>query len=447
MSSSSNRTHVSVTSTDVRRTRLITSQTFAKRDASLAPQLIAGIVVAVVGFNLIIAISWCIMKDRKELKKAKLHKRRISAPVDVEKYESSAAFAISTGADPAAIALKTKGGARGVPSGGVSYYELIRSLQQPAPQFTSLPKRHSGRFSRSSADSTKLKQLILRPQDMKDLDGVPYYPKSKQGRSTRQSVNLGVPTSGGLTRANSLSADTASVYSSASAPIEQHERLVRSQPFALQLETIPGSAPAWITDMPKPPTPAIVTDTTPVEFDVAFPSPTASTSESSEGTIVVHHGRTANRASPNSPSPISLPNSSMPTLIRTRTNSNPSAPPQIRWLTKDTTKDTASDTAPSSVRSKRPNSVSSLSTIFSLRESPPSATSPTITITPLNVSQRSHESQWGSIDLTRSSAPLVPHTAPAARTVTTAQSSAAPAVPKRSPYRPAPSASVEHLSQ
>ena len=107
MSSSSNRTHVSVTSTDVRRTRLITSQTFAKRDASLAPQLIAGIVVAVVGFNLIIAISWCIMKDRKELKKAKLHKRRISAPVDVEKYESSAAFAISTGADPAAIGQTT----------------------------------------------------------------------------------------------------------------------------------------------------------------------------------------------------------------------------------------------------------------------------------------------------------------------------------------------------
>ena len=70
---------------------------------SLDPPLIAGIVVVVVAFNLIIAVSWCIVRDRRKLKK--LHRRRISAPVDCEKYEHSVAFAVSTGA---AVPLKAK---------------------------------------------------------------------------------------------------------------------------------------------------------------------------------------------------------------------------------------------------------------------------------------------------------------------------------------------------
>ncbi|TBU33786.1 hypothetical protein BD311DRAFT_651288 [Dichomitus squalens] len=412
------------------------THTFAKRDVGLTPPLIAGIVVVVVGLNLIIAISWCILKDRKKLKKAKLHKRRISGPVDVEMYENSAAFAISTGANPVAVALKTKGGARGVPSEGVSYYELIRSVQQPAHQSqTSLAPSSKRSSNRSSPDSAKLKQFILRPQDMKHLGGVPYYPKTKQGHGTRPSVTLGVPTPGGLTRANSLSADTASIYSSASAPLEQHERFIRSQPFALQLETIPASAPAWMTEMPKPPAPAIVTDTTPVKLEISIPSPTASTSGSSESTTFMRHEGSSSRTSSALPSPISMPNSSMPSLIRARTNSNPSAPPQIRWLTKNATQDAARDTAPSPAPSRRPNSISSLSTIFSLREIQRFPTAPMFAVAPLNVRRQSNSSRWGSVDMTRGGAP----------TSQTAQPSVAPAVPKRSPFRPTPSASAEHL--
>ncbi|KAI1794151.1 hypothetical protein LXA43DRAFT_1118589 [Ganoderma leucocontextum] len=403
---------------------------FAKRDMVLGPPLIAGIVVVAVGFILVIALSWCVFRQRKKLKEAKSRKARISAPIDCEKYETSAAFASSTKASPAAVPLKTMRDAHRAPTGGISYYELIRSLQptiQPPTPSRSSPTRLSPGSPRGSTDSAKLKHFILRPQDMKNLDGVSYYPKTKHRHATRRSAHLGIPARGGQRRPYSISAETASVYSAASAPLDFHEHLSRTR-STFTLEPIPASAPPWVTNLPKPPAPAILTDTTVMEFEIPFPSPrTSTTSECSEA-IVEKPMRSLNAFSP-----IALPNASTPSLVHARANSNPSTPPQIRWLTKGTAKDAANDTAPSPTLSKRPNSISSISTLFSLHENARPPPVPTVTVAPLNVQRRPNE---GWVDVTRGAAPLVsptvrPSTAPAA-----AQGGAPPVVPKRSSKRP-----------
>ncbi|KAI0745732.1 hypothetical protein C8Q76DRAFT_38996 [Earliella scabrosa] len=404
------------------------THTYAKRSAALEPPLIAGIVVVVVAFNLILAVSWCLLRDRKKIKK--LRKRRISVPIDVEKYETSLAFAVTTGAVPNAAPVNGK---KGVPveHTGKSYYPIIRALQaQPTSKPSSSPNRLSRGSSHSSSSSSEerpgLKKFILRPQDMQEFNGAPLCPKTKcpGRRPGRQSTNFGIPARANLRRANSV-AETASVYSSASAPIDYHEQLFRTQPFALD-PTAPNSAPAWITQMPTPPSPAILSEASSINLDVPLRSPTASISEQSDASAIVPP-----RYAPPSPiadSPISVPVSSTASPLRARTYSNPSAPPQIRWLTKTDTP----------VRHKRPSSISSLSTIFSLREA---TGAPAVVVAPLNVRRRSNDSPWGSVDLTRStplSSVMAQPLAPPALAPP-----AVPGVPARSPRRPYPS--VEHL--
>ncbi|PIL36203.1 hypothetical protein GSI_01864 [Ganoderma sinense ZZ0214-1] len=430
MSSSGSRTHV-----------------FAKRDTVLGPPLIAGIVVVAVGFNLVVALSWCVFRQRKKLKEAKSRKAGTSAPVDCEKYETSAAFVSSTKAKPAAPRPKAKGDAHRAPAGGASYYELIRSLQQPAIQPStrsqSSPIRLSPGPPRGSPDSAKLKQFILRPQDMKNLDGVSFYPKTKHHHTARRSANLGVPPRAGQRRPHSISAETASVYSAASAPLDLHEDLSHPR-STFTLEPIPASAPPWVIDLPKPPTSAVLTDTAAVEFEIPLPSPTTSTSECSQA-IVEKPTRNASRPSLSAFSPIALPNGSTPSLVRARANSNPSTPPQIRWLTKGAAKDAANDTAPSPTPSKRPNSISSLSTLFSLHENARAPSVPPVTVAPLNVQRRSNGSRWGSVDMTRGSAPLVSPTLRPSTASAVGQVNAPPALPRRSSKRRAPPPSGKHL--
>nr|VWO97205.1 Cercosporin MFS transporter CTB4 (Cercosporin toxin biosynthesis cluster protein 4) [Ganoderma boninense] len=410
---------------------------FAKRDMVLGPPLIAGIVVVVVGFNLVIALSWCVFRQRKKLKEAKSRKATISAPVDCEKYETSAAFASSTKAKPSAPRPQAKEATHRAPASGASYYELIRSLQQPAiAQARSSPPGLSPGPPRGSPDSANLKQFILRPQDMKNLDGVSFYPKTKHHHTARWSANLGVPPRASQRRPHSISAETASVYSAASAPRDLHEHLSRAR-STFTLEPIPASAPPWVTDLPKPPTPAVLTDPTAMEFVVPLPSPTTSTSECSQA-IVEKPTQNATRPAF---SPIAFPNGSTLSLARARTNSNPSTPPQIRWLTKGAAKDAANDTAPCPAPSKRPNSISSLSTLFSLQENVRAPQVPPVTVAPLNVRRRSNDSRWGSVDMTRGGAPLVsPALGPS-----TAQANAPPVLPRRSSKRRAQPPSDEPL--
>ena len=400
-----------------------------------------------VGFNLVIALSWCVFKQRKKLREAKLRKARISAPVDCEKYETSAAFASSTKAKPLAPRPKVKEDAHRPPPGGTSYYELIRSLQQPAIRPPIQPRISPTRLSpeplRSSPDSAKLKQFILRPQDMKDLDGVSYYPKVKHRHAARRSANLGIPPRGSQKRPHSISAETASVYSAASAPLDLHEHLSRTR-STFTLEPIPASAPPWVTDLPKPPASAVLTDTAAMEFEIPLPSPTTSTSECSEA-IAEKPTQNASRTPPTAFSPIALPNGSTPSLVRGRANSNPFTPPQIRWLTKGVAKDATNDIATSPSPSKRPNSISSLSTLFSLHENARAGRVPPVTVAPLNVQRRPSDSRWGSVDMTRGGAPLVSPTLLSSTAPAVGQGNAPPALPRRSSKRRAPPPSGAHL--
>lgn len=399
-----------------------------------------------VGFNLIIALSWCVLRQHKKLKTARLRKSRLSVPIDYEKYEVHAAFATSTKENPAAIRPKAKGDVHHASTSGVSYYELIRSLQLPLPQpltqSRSSPTRLSPAPSRGSPDSAKLKQFILRPQDIKGLEGVSYYPKTKHRHTARRSVNMGMPPRWGERRPHSISAETASVYSATSAPLDLHEHLSRTSTFTL--EPIPASAPPWATNLPKPPAPAVLIDTTAMEFEIPLPSPTTSTSECS---LAKAERPTPNgsQSSPGASSPIALSNVSTPSLVRARANSNPSAPPQVRWLTKGPAKDVANDTAPSPEPSKRPNSTSSLSTLVSLHENALAPPVPTVAVAPLNVPRRSNDSRWGSVDMARGGAPLVLSTVRPSTTPTVGLGGAPPALPRRSSKRPAPPPSSERL--
>lgn len=423
---------------------------------SLDPPLIAGIVVVVVAFNLIIAVSWCIVRDRRKLKK--LHRRRISAPVDCEKYEHSVAFAVSTGA---AVPLKAKAKEHGRQGETrQSYYELIHALQrQPQDAFSPVPARWSRGSSRSSSSADSHGQgfarFVLRPQDMKDLSGTPHYPKTKGASQTQvaqDSMNLGVPARADLRRANSLT-ETASVYSSASAPLEFHDQLFRTQPFA-----VPTSAPAWMGEMPKPPSPAVLSssNTSAIDMDVPCPSASTSSASSDASTIVprLPNPHSPLSESPIAVSPISVPSASTPSPVRPRTYSNPSAPPQIRWIAPQ------SSAAPPLRLTRRPNSISSLSTIFSVQEATRVPAVTPVTIAPLNVRSPSHRqpsrdavAQWGSVDLSRSTplasqlgVPAISFVPATPTTPTSARIGSGPAVPARSPRRPYPgSASVEYL--
>ncbi|RDX55148.1 hypothetical protein OH76DRAFT_1415162 [Lentinus brumalis] len=430
------------------------THTFAKRSVSLDPSLIAGIVVSAVAFNLIIAVSWCIVRDRRKLRK--LQKRRISAPVDCEKYEHSVAFAISTGA---AVPFKSKEQDRRTEVSN-SYYELLQALQrQPDDAFSPVPTRWSRGSSRSSssADSHGIARFVLRPQDLKDLSGTPLYPKTKGSSQTQvaqDSINLSVPVRADLRRANSLT-ETASVYSSASAPLAYsdqlfRDQLLRTQPFALD-PTSPASVPAWLSQLPKPPCPALSrSDVSLVDVDVSCPSPTTSSASSVASTIVP---RLPNPHSPIALSPIAVPSSSTPSTVRPRTYSNPSAPPQVRWITPQ-------ESTAYPPRARRPNSISSLSTIFSVQEATRGPAAAPVIVTPPLYARQPDDSKWASIDLSRSATPLaspsslshsqlgVPVIAfvPATPTTPTFQPSSGPVLPARSPRRPAPgSASVEHL--
>ena len=351
----------------------MTAQRFVKRGLALDPPLIAGIVVVLLLLNIMLAVAFCALRNRRKRKDTRItHKRRISAPVDCEKYESSVAFAITTGAIPAGIPTGHKASVvQG--AGRKSYLELIQALQRQ-PEAPS-PTRLSRGSSRSSADNTRrLSTYVLRPQDIRELDGVSRYPKAKgRVQVLRQSALLMPPGRGGLTRSSSLT-DTASVYSSASAPMEYHDQLFRAQPFALDPNP-PASAPAWLPELPKPPAP-VMTSNGPDSVEKVKTTPHSPPHTPSE--------RQQPLAAPDvSPSP-SVPSASTaslrsPTRYRSRANSNPQRP-QVTWLPPKEW-----DSPPPLPRPRKTSSVSSLSTIFSLHEATRVPLVPAMPVMPLNV--------------------------------------------------------------
>ncbi|KAI0743567.1 hypothetical protein C8Q80DRAFT_1122015 [Daedaleopsis nitida] len=401
------------------------THTHAKRSSNaLDSPLLAVILVVVVAFSLILAVSWWIIQDRKKLNK--VHKRGMSALVDCESYEHSVASPITTGAGSKAVPLQEGQ----VEQGGKSYYELIRALQaQPNPPTPPPPAR---RPSQNSVEATGISKFVLRPQDMTELHGVPVYPKTKrENRVHAVRKSLGVP---GVVdpRRHSFAETTASMYSSASAPIEYHELLFR-QPFTLD-SVAPHSAPPWISQMPRPPLPATLSDasTVPFPFEVSRPSPPASTTSEQTDTIV---------PAKFSPNPVSrIVASSTPSLVRSHANPNPSsALPQVRWLTNAATE---TPPAPALARPRRTNSMSSSSTLFSLAGA--GAAPGPVVVAPLDVHQWLNNSPSQSVNLMRSrpQSPSGPRPAPSP---TLAPPQPVPSIPARSPKRPPPPVSLEHM--
>ncbi|KAI9062868.1 hypothetical protein FKP32DRAFT_1603840 [Trametes sanguinea] len=399
------------------------THTFAKRGLTLEPPLIAGIAVVALLFNVILAVSFCLLRNRRKLT---TQKRRVPAPADCDKYETSVAFAVTAGAIPAPFPTKSAHS-----SERKTYFELIQTLQRQ-PGVPS-PTRLSRGSSHSSSDHTRhLSTYVLRPQDIRGLDGVPRYPRTK-GRveALRQSAMV-VPGRAALTRSNSL-AETASVYSSASAPLEYHEQLFRTQPFALDPK-LPASAPPWISELPKAPAPAVILDEVEAD-DVAPPKFLQASQESMSKLRISEIGRRPSH--PDVPvSPSILPSSSAsiisPIHYRARANSNPHAsPPRVEWLPPKV------PTWQGGATPRKTNSETSLATMYSLHEATqaiPLRPIPTITVRPLNIMRQSKDLPGDGHCQTD---PPTPSAGEAARAV--------PSVPERSSRRPAASGLMARL--
>ncbi|KAI0630387.1 hypothetical protein C8Q77DRAFT_1160720 [Trametes polyzona] len=344
----------------------------AKRGVSLDPPLIAGIVVVVVLLNLVLALSWFVLRSHQ---RRRTHKRRTSAPIDCEKYENSAALAALTGAVPRNA--PGQAGAAGAAE-RKSYFELIQALQRE-PEVPSSARLSCG-SSQSSVDSTRLSDYILRPQDIKELSGVPRYPKAKgRVQALRRSAVVVASDRVALTRSNSL-AETASVYSSASAPMDHHEQLLRTQPFAI-IPGAPGNEHTGVYPLPKPPPPAAVPRTRHAVQDPRespSPLPAVQTSDTRR--------RPSHPDVPSTPtiSPASS-QSPMSPGFRIRANSNTHASaPHVQWL-------------PSrerlTPRPSKTDSISSLSMILSLHQASQRPSATEASTAPLNIRPRFRDEQ------------------------------------------------------
>ncbi|KAI0823670.1 hypothetical protein BC628DRAFT_496544 [Trametes gibbosa] len=370
----------------------------AKRSVALDPPIIAGIVVVVVLLNLVLGLSFYTFRARQ---RRRTHNRRISGPVDCEKYEKSIAFAVATGAVPGAFS--TQAGAADV-ADRKSYFDLIQALQQQ-PRVPSSTRLSRGSSS-SSTDSTRLSDYVLRPQDIKELSGIPRYPKAKgRVQALRRSAVVVSPEGAALRRSNSLT-ETASVYSSASAPLEYHEQLFRTQPFAIAPNAPGNNAPGTYA-LPKPPPPAASSQSSPAvdggREHRSSPPPFIPAIQPH-----INHRRPSHPDVPSTPtmSPASTQSPHSP-RFRVRANSNPHAPaPQVLWLPS-----TESSAQPAAHASRRPSSVSSLSTILSIRQPTSGPTVAEPSVAPLNIRRRSKEPTEG-LPSSPTSGPTLPARSP-----------------------------------
>ncbi|KAI0645727.1 hypothetical protein C8Q79DRAFT_1010647 [Trametes meyenii] len=409
---------------------------FAKRSTLLDPPVIGGIVAVVVALNIILALSFWVLRARS---KRRTHRGRIPSPGDVEKRYSTVPSRISTGGAPGADHPSTAEAAE-----RKSYFELIQALQQqPTAPSPARLSRSSWRNSAGSLES--LSHYILRPQDIKELDSVPRYPKGKgRVQASRQSVLVAPSDKSALTRSNSL-ADTASVYSSASAPMEYHEHLFRTQPFALP-PSPPASAPAWMVELPKPPAPAVISGMHPAVDDDAEHHSSV-TPQPAAPTVHNTYRRPSRPDVPTTPtiSPTSTQSPLSSSRIRSRSTSGPQSPPHVLWL------------PPKEADTFVPSSDESTSTISSLKEAARIPVVPTAIVTPLNVRRRSKAIIGGrspreqpSLVATPSPPPgIPPYVEPRTLEISTLDATpvagtAGPTIPARSPRRPARSGSAGH---
>ncbi|KAI0675332.1 hypothetical protein C8Q78DRAFT_1075622 [Trametes maxima] len=414
---------------------------FTRRGSVLDPPVIGGIVAVVVALNIVLALSFWVLRARS---KRRTHRKRVPSPGDAEKRYSTIPSRISTGGAPGAVLPSTAEGAE-----RKSYFELIQALQQQ-PAVPS-PTRLSHSSWRNSAESLEgLSHYILRPQDIRELDGVSRYPKGKgRVQALQQSVLVAPSDKSALTRSNSL-ADTASVYSSASAPMEYHEHLFRTQPFALP-PSPPASAPAWMVELPKPLAPAVIPGIRPtIDDDSERRLPVAL--QSAAPTVHNTRRRPSRPDVPSTPtvSPTSTQSPLSPSRLRARSVSSPQSPPQILWLS---TKEADLFV---------PGSAESTSTISSLREATRVPVVPPTIVAPLNVRRRSTAMIGGRSS--REQPPLfvaeqstvrpppgfLPYAEPqytlgfSTQGAMSAAGTAGPMIPARSPRRPAPSGSAGH---
>ncbi|KAI0775750.1 hypothetical protein BD413DRAFT_283902 [Trametes elegans] len=383
------------------------AQKIAKRSMSLDHSLIAGLVVVVVALNAILALTFCLFRNRR---RRRTHKRHISAPLDCEKYETSVAFAVTTGALPATIPAVATGATE-----HKSYYDLIQALQRQSgpPPLTG----QSRGLSRSSVHSSYLSNTLPPLQVGTEFHGVSIKAKGRV-EVLRQSATFASSDGPSLTRSNSL-AETSSVYSSASAPMEYHERLFRAQ--ALTLPPLPvarAAAPAWVAELPDPPPPAtLYHEHTEKTSTSSFTALTAS-----RRGVIATNRRPSKPDVPTTPT-ISPTSTRTPNSPRSRALATPaSSPPQVRWLSDGID-------AKSSSRPRRTSSTSSISAAFSAHILHSDPLGSRVPVAPLNISRKSQSSRWSSIER-EASFESQPSEA----------RSAVPNIPVRSPRRPPPSA-------
>ncbi|KAH9949567.1 hypothetical protein B0H21DRAFT_100178 [Amylocystis lapponica] len=365
----------------------------SKRSAVVDKPVIISVLVAVVALNLVLFVVWCDLRRSVQSRK----RQRISAPMDSVRYEKSPAFMATVGAAP----LATKQ--------DQSYLQTIRELQTYRASPSHSPPR--SKVCRTTSNSS---QFLSNSQGFREHGGT-----LRRQEVLSQPVASLVPVGTGgfeptLRRVNSLDTMTvASAYTSASAPLEFHEHLFRSQPLILD-PSAPQHAPSWIIPMPKVPPPAITTGGPAIVHSGVPNVPTQSVQRTWSGRREVESRLQPDRSSPvTSHSRIPLPKPvPIPHPAHTHAHSGPTpASPRSSWFASDRPSDASHTLSP-----VLPTSIVVV----------PSPTSPSVA--PLNIRPRSH-------GVRQSSAGLSP-THDAAATPRPSTREAPPSPPVRSSRRP-----------
>lgn len=207
--------------------------TLSKRQSTtLAAPIIVGIVAGVVAFFLILPLAWLLVWRR--WKRQQVHKKQ-PQPVRRMSLDSKSSFDLPPGLskivpDPPLPSPKSES----------RYFSMLSSLQRSpllrdseicppslAPPSSRNPPGLATHSRPPSIDEESEKYTLAVPKRL----------------STRSALMRFKPS---LSRSSSTT--SASVYSVASAPISEHERIL----MQASLEPMPVSAPAWMASMPRP---------------------------------------------------------------------------------------------------------------------------------------------------------------------------------------------------
>ncbi|TFY60542.1 hypothetical protein EVG20_g7378 [Dentipellis fragilis] len=228
----------------------MSTHVLAKRDVNLGFGGIIGIVVGgLVVINMVLFVAWCVIRRRN---------------VILEKESQRESMGSSTYGDIESMSIFSKSSMASVQN--ASYLQVMRTLQTTtAPHPKVVVMSTSNKVLRKPASSQKPSTLTVPHSSRSSHSSRSGEPKKRKHRSShakmpKPSLPRPIPPAVTVSRSSSRahptlrrtnSLDSASIYSTASAPREFHDTPPMPQPFAL--DPSPSFKPSWAPRLTAPP--------------------------------------------------------------------------------------------------------------------------------------------------------------------------------------------------